>query len=71
MDQPGMVAIPARGQLNRKNCFFSVSSPFEPEKDRFGRPVQREPAHSSYSGWKCGVWTLRTRALAKPSEEGF
>ena len=24
MDQPGQVAIPARGQLNRKNGFFPV-----------------------------------------------
>ena len=42
MDQPGMVANPALGQLNREKCFFSLS-PFAPEnlvsRDRFGRPV--------------------------------
>ena len=47
MDQPGKVANPARGQLNRK-MFFSLS-PFAPEnlvsRDGFGSPVPRQPAH--------------------------
>ena len=50
MDQPGMVANPARGQPDRKNVIFSPPSPFAREKlvsrDRFGRPVPRQPAHS-------------------------
>ena len=52
MDQPGKVANPARGQLN---SFFSSSlSLFAPEnlvsRDRFSRPVPRQPAHSPHSG---------------------
>ena len=48
MDQKGMFANPARGQLNRENG-FSLSS-FAPENlflpRRFCRPVPRQPAHS-------------------------
>ena len=47
MEQPGKVAHPARGQLNRKNEHFPV--PFAPEplvsRDRFGSPVPRQPTH--------------------------
>ena len=47
MDQPGKVANPARGQLNRKNSHFL--SAFTPEnlvsRDGFGNPVPRQPAH--------------------------
>ena len=47
MDQPGKVANPARGQLNRE-IIFSLSA-FAPEnlvsRDGFGSPVPREPAH--------------------------
>ena len=46
-DQPGKVANPARGQLNRKNE-FSLSA-FVPEnlvsRDGFGSPVPRQRAH--------------------------
>ena len=47
MDQPGKVASPARGQLNRK---MSITlSAFVPEnlasRDGFGSPVPRQPAH--------------------------
>ena len=46
-DQPGKVAYPARGQLNRK-IIFSLSL-FAPEnlvsRDGFGSPVPRQPAH--------------------------
>ena len=46
-DQPGKVANPARGQLNRKMNFSLF--PFAPEnlvsRDRFGSPVPRQPAH--------------------------
>ena len=46
-NQPGKVAHPARGQLNRKN---NVSlSPFTPEnlvsRGGFGSPILRQPAH--------------------------
>ena len=47
MDQPGKVASPARGQLNRENDIFL--SAFAPEnlvsRDGFGSPVPRQPAH--------------------------
>ena len=47
MDQPGKVANPARGQLNRKNN-ISLSA-FAPEnlvsRNGFGSPVPRQPAH--------------------------
>ena len=46
-DQPGKVANPAHGQLNRDNA-FSLST-FTPEnlvsRDGFGSPVPRQPAH--------------------------
>ena len=45
--QPGKVANPARGQLDRKMIF--ALSPFAPEnlvsRDGFGSPVPRQPAH--------------------------
>ena len=47
MDQPGKVANPARGQLNRENNI--PLSPCVPENlvspDGFSRPVPRQPAH--------------------------
>ena len=47
MDQPGKVANPARGQLNRENNI--PLSPCVPEnlvsRDEFSRPVPRQPAH--------------------------
>ena len=47
MDQPGKVANPARGQLNREN--EHSLSPCVPEnlvsRDGFSRPVPRQPAH--------------------------
>ena len=47
MDQPGKVASPARGQLN-KQINISLSA-FAPEnlvsRDVFGSPVPRQPAH--------------------------
>ena len=47
-DQPGKVANPARGQLNREKCFFFIS-PFVPDslvsRDGFGSPVPRQPSH--------------------------
>ena len=54
MNQSGMIANPARGQLNREmKVFFSVS-PFAPEnlilRDGFGRPVPRQTVRSPHSG---------------------
>ena len=47
MDQPGKVANPARGQLNRENDI--PLSPCVPEnlvsRDGFSRPVPRQHAH--------------------------
>ena len=47
MDQPGKVANPTRGQLNRENSI--PLSPCVPEnlvsRDGFSRPVPRQPAH--------------------------
>ena len=47
-DQPGKVANPARGELNRKNMNISLPA-FAPEnlvsRDGFGSPVPRHPAH--------------------------
>ena len=47
MDQPGKVANPGRGQLNREN--YISPSAFAPEnsvsRDGFGSPVSRQPAH--------------------------
>ena len=47
MDQPGKVANPARGKLNRENNV--PLSPCVPEnlvsRDEFSRPVPRQPAH--------------------------
>ena len=48
IDQPGFVAKPARGQLDREND--EPLSPFAPEtllsRDGFGRPVPRQSAQS-------------------------
>ena len=48
MDQPGKVASPARGQLNKENGYFLSALPV-PEnlvsRDGFGSPVPRQPAH--------------------------
>ena len=47
MDQPGKVANPARGQLNKEKQYFPLSA-FAPEnlvsRDGFGSPVPRQPA---------------------------
>ena len=47
-NQPGKVANPARGQLNRKSMNISLPR-FAPEssvsRDGFGSPVPRQPAH--------------------------
>ena len=47
MNQPGKVANPARGQLDRENEYSPV--PVVPEnlvsRDGFSRPVPRQPAH--------------------------
>ena len=47
MDQPGKVANPARGQLNRENNIpLSRCAPENlVSRDEFSRPVPRQPAH--------------------------
>ena len=47
MDQPGKVASPARGQLNRKmnNSLFAFAPDNLVSRDGFGSPVPRQPAH--------------------------
>ena len=48
MDQPGKVANPARGQLNREintSCPRSRLRIWSREKDGHGSPVPRQPAH--------------------------
>ena len=51
MDQPGQVANPARGELNRE--INTSLSPVVPEnlvsRNGFGRLVPREPAHFPHS----------------------
>ena len=50
MNQPGLVANPARGHLNRENEYTPLS-PLSPEnlvsRDRFGRSVPRQTCTSS------------------------
>ena len=46
MDEPGKVANPARGQLNRENGNFPVPV----RANGFGGPIPRQPAHSPYAG---------------------
>ena len=52
MDQPGKVANPAHGQLDRENEFpLSLSAPDNlVARDGFSPAVPRQPAHSPYSG---------------------
>ena len=47
MDQPGTVANPARGQLNRErnNSLSPCVSENLVSRDGFSRPVPRQPAH--------------------------
>ena len=48
IDQPGKVANPTRGQLNRENWYFPVRVrvwEFGLSRDGFGSPVPRQPAH--------------------------
>ena len=73
MDQPGTVANPARGQLNRENDISL--SPCVPEnlvsRDGFSRPVPRQPAHlhtqaeSGASLWDSSR-VSRRRPIMKP-----
>ena len=46
-DQPGKVANPARGQLNRgKKKYLSLFAPEDlVSRDAFGSPLPRQPAH--------------------------
>ena len=63
MDQPGKVANPARGQLDRENehLFPCPCSRLRlVSRDGFGRPVSRQPALSLHSS---RIWCLLTRFL--------
>ena len=44
MDQPGKVASPARGQLNRKNALSAFVPESLASRDGFGSPVPRQPS---------------------------
>ena len=74
MDQPGKVANPARGQLNRENNI--PLSPCVPEnlvsRDVFSRPVPRQPAHlhtqaESGAYFRDSSRVPRRRPIMKPS----
>ena len=62
VDQPGMVANPSRGQLNRHNYIFL--SPFAPgnlaSRNGFDRVLRPQLTHSPPSGW---IWRLLARFL--------
>ena len=47
MDQPGKIANPARGQMNRETEYFLSAFAAENlvSRDGFGSPVPRQPAH--------------------------
>ena len=61
-DQPGKVANPARGQLNRENDFFPV--PVRASKFGFVRRVrQSRPASACSSPYPGCIWCLLTRFL--------
>ena len=53
MDQPGMVANPARSQLKKETSIFHLSSPFALEnlvsRERFSRPVPGQPTNFPHS----------------------
>ena len=74
MDQPGKVANPARGQLNRENSI--PLSPCVPEdlvsRHGFSRPVPRQPAHLHNTQAESGAYLRdssrvpRRRPFMKP-----
>ena len=71
MDQPCKVANPAisSGQLKRKSYIFPCP-PFAPEnylvsRDRFGRPVPRQPAHSPHSKAESGAYSRDSSRFAR------
>ena len=74
MDQPGKVANPTRGQLNRENNI--PLSPCVPEnlasRDGFSRPVPRQPAHHPHTQAESGAYLRdssrvpRRRPFMKP-----
>ena len=76
MDQPGKVANPARGQLNREmNILLSLCVPENlVSRDGFSRPVPRQPAHlhvvlrlnlNPMISWTEGKINRSTRAVAR------
>ena len=65
MDQPGEVANPARGQLNRKmNISLSALPPENlVSRDGFGSPIPRQPAHLHPQA-ESGAYLLRDSTRA-------
>ena len=77
MDQPGKVANPARGQLNRENNV--PLSPCVPEnlvsRDGFSRPVPRQPARlhvfSSHPFWTSSSLDVPAGVTQEEGHTGF
>ena len=62
MDQPGKVANPARGQLNRENEYFFVR--VRAGKSGLARQVrQSRPASACSSPYSGSIWCLLTGTL--------
>ena len=74
MDQPGKVANPARGQLNRENEYIPLS-PCGPEnlasRDGFTRPVSRQPAHLHNTRAESGAYLLVRDSSRVPRRRPF
>ena len=71
MDQPGKVANPARGQLNRENNI--PLSPCVPEnlvsRDGFSRPVPRQPAHPHTQAESGAYYTYINHHVGTPKQK--
>ena len=72
MDQPGKVANPAHGQLNRENNISPVVPENLVSRDGFSRPVPRQPAHlhtqaESGASLRDSSRVPRRRPFMKPS----
>ena len=53
-DQPGKVANPARGQLNKENSLSAFAPDNLVSRHGFGRPIPRRACSSPYSGFLPG-----------------
>ena len=67
MDQPGKVANPARGQLNREN--YIPLSPYTLEnlvsRDGFSRPVPRQPANYPCTQAESGAYSRNSSRVPR------